>query len=242
MNRLHLILPIVLLSVPAGAQFGARQRLSGLIAPTPPQADTLQVEATHQESRSISGRASVHYDGTFEFSRLESGHYEFRLTTRTGNVLATTMASVPNHSEIRFDLPPSPRPQSPVSIQRLTHHPPRKAVKALRQASDAYNQGRHEEAAQRVESALAADPGFADAIHFRGVLALKAGDYPRALQDLRRAAILDDANPIFLANSAVAHYICRDPSEARRLALASLRLDPDQSAARLVLDKLGAQR
>ena len=135
MNRLHLILPIVLLSVPAGAQFGARQRLSGLIAPTPPQADTLQVEATHQESRSISGRASVHYDGTFEFSRLESGHYEFRLTTRTGNVLATTMASVPNHSEIRFDLPPSPRPQSPVSIHRLTHHPPRKAIKALRQAS-----------------------------------------------------------------------------------------------------------
>jgi tetratricopeptide (TPR) repeat protein len=237
-----LILPIVLLSAPAGAQFGARERLSGLIAPTPPRADTLQVEASNQETHFISARASVHYDGTFEFTHLESGHYEFRLTTQTGNVLASTMGSIPSQSEIRFELPPSPRPQGPVSIYRLTHHPPRKAVKALRQAADAFHQGRPEVAAQRVDSALAADPDFAVALHLRGVLALKAGDFPRALQDLRRAAILDNANPVFLANSAVALYICRDPSEARRLAQASLRLNPEQSTARMVLDKLGAQR
>lgn len=220
----------------------AHQRLPlpGVIAPAPGDAGRFTVEAADPGGRFVAARAAVHHDGSFEFSALDSGTYEFRLTTPSGSVVARTLGTVPGPGELRFDLPAAKAPAAPVSLYRLSHRVPGKALKAMRQAVKALGKGRTPESIQRLDAALAADPDFADALHLRGVLALQARDYPRAHACLVRAAALDDANPRLLANAAVILYLARKPAGAARLALAALRLDPDIETARIVLDKLRA--
>lgn len=215
-----------------------RSAIGGLITPVPQDANRYAVEAADPGGRFVAARAGVHFDGSFEFSALESGTYEFRLTAPGGSVVARTLGSVPGHGDVRFELPAAPATVAPVSLFRLNHRVPGKALKAMRQAVKAAGDGRAGEAVERLDAAIAADPDFVDALHLRGVLALQAKDYDRARACLVHAASLDTANPRLLADAAVIQYMARQPEEAARLARAALRLNPEIETARIVLQKL----
>lgn len=230
-----------LLATLLAAQEPARRLpVPGIVSPVPDAAERFMVEAADPGGRAVSARASVQHDGSFEFSALDSGTYEFRLTSPAGAVVARTFGSVPAGREVRFELPAAPAPPAPVSLYRLSHRVPAKALKAMRQAVKSLDHADTEKTIRHLETAIAADPEFADALHLRGILALRDKDYPRAHHCLVRAAALDGANPRILANAAVIRFIAREPEEAARLARAALRLDPRLETARIVLGKLQA--
>ncbi len=132
-----------------------------------------------------------------------------------------------------------PRPVAPsVSVYRLAHKVPSKARKAWSRAVDAAASGRPQEIVALLDEAIAHDAEFADALHMRGLFAFQSRDFPRAVELLDRAAKLDNANPVFLADAAVGQLSVRNPVAAERHARAALRLDPLQPRALAVLNNL----
>lgn len=126
----------------------------------------------------------------------------------------------------------------PVSLYRLSHKVPGKAKKAWRRAAAAASDGRPKESLAFLDEALAHDGDFADALHMRGLFAFQDKDFRRAATLLHRAATLDDANAAFLADAALSQLVVRNPVEAERYARAALRLNPEQSRALQVLNRL----
>ena len=125
-----------------------------------------------------------------------------------------------------------------VSVYRLSHKVPGKARKAWKRAAYAAVEGRPQDSVAALDEAIAQDADFADALHMRGLFAFQSKDFRRAAALLRRAAALDDANNVFLADAAVGQLAVRNPVDAERLARAALRLDPLQPRAREVLNHL----
>lgn len=123
------------------------------------------------------------------------------------------------------------RSAPPVSLYRLSHKVPGKAKKAWRRAAAAASDGRSNESLAFLDEALTHDGDFADALHMRGLFAFQDKDF-------RRAATLDDANAAFLADAALSQLVVRNPVEAERYARAALRLNPEQSRALQVLNRL----
>lgn len=131
------------------------------------------------------------------------------------------------------------RPKAPaVSLYRLSHKVPGKALKAWHRAGAAARRGSTQEAVGALDEAIAHDGDFADALHMRGVFAYAEKDFRNAAALLHRAATLDEANPMFLAEAAVGQLAIRNPVDAERFARAALRLNPEQPRARLVLNRL----
>lgn len=133
----------------------------------------------------------------------------------------------------------TPRPKAlAVSVYRLAHKVPSKARKAWNRAAHAAEKGRVLETVELLDEALTHDGDFADALHMRGLFAYQSKDFRRAAALLDRAATLDDANAAFLADAALAELTIRNPVGAERYARASLRLNPEQPRALLVLNHL----
>ena len=132
-----------------------------------------------------------------------------------------------------------PRPVAPsVSVHRLAHKVPSKARKAWNRAVDAAATGRPHQIVALLDEAIAQDAEFADALHMRGLFAFQSKDFSRAAELLDRAARLDNANPVFLADAAVGQLSVRNPVAAELHARAALRLNPLQPRALAVLNNL----
>ncbi|MEW6305859.1 MAG: tetratricopeptide repeat protein [Verrucomicrobiota bacterium] len=85
--------------------------------------------------------------------------------------------------------PNSPSPQFP-QLPR-----PSKTMEFLRQASDAYKQGRTREAVELTTKAVEANPKEVGTYHFRAQLYVALRDYDKALADYAAALVIQPASP-----------------------------------------------
>jgi tetratricopeptide (TPR) repeat protein len=178
----------------------------------------------------------VHTDGTIDSGILRAGIYEFRVIGQHGDTLAKSLWSVPSGRDLEIRLPDESVPAGgAVSTYRLSHKVPGKARKQFEKSEKAAKEGKTEAARNLLDEAIQADPEFADALHARGVIALKALDVPGARNLLVKAAELDDANADYRADAAVATYLSKATPQAEQLARSALRMDPENRKAHYVL-------
>ena len=229
---------LITLAVSLDARDGAaRYPLSGQIVARSAALDHLRVDAVSSESHPAEATAWVSSDGAFELRSLAAGTYVVRVTTRSGEVVATVTCSVPAAfpPQIEIQTAGASAPAGPVSVYRLSHRVPGKALKAWRKATAELKQGKPKSAAGYFDKAIEADPEFADALHMRGLYAVQTDDLAKARALLDKAAGLDNANPTFLADAAVAGYAANAFADAERYSRSALRLDPALKRAHYVL-------
>ncbi|MDX1420556.1 MAG: tetratricopeptide repeat protein [Rubricoccaceae bacterium] len=98
--------------------------------------------------------------------------------------------------------------------------------------------GQPAEAAPLFEAALARDPDAAPALGMLGAIRLSGGERAEAVRLLERAHRLAPTNTQFLYNLAGAYALTDRIEDARRAAQEVLRLDPDHTSARMLLQSL----
>jgi len=99
-----------------------------------------------------------------------------------------------------------------------------------------HQQGRGSEAAAIYDRILAAQPEHAGALHLKGVLAIQAGDFERAIELIEQSVAIDPSHGLALANLGVAYRSLNRFEEAIPLLRRALEIDPDSP---LVLANLG---
>lgn len=98
----------------------------------------------------------------------------------------------------------------------------------LSAAIECHRQGRLDEAARLYEAALAEDPGHADALHLRGLVALQQGDFQRAAELLARAVAARPDEASFHATLAEAYWALGQADRTVNAYRSALALQPDQ--------------
>lgn len=137
-------------------------------------------------------------DGSFQFRHLEQGRYEMQISNRTG-LLKREFVDTSGRTPMLFIRVDAPvvavsRPAgASISVARLQHKAPVKAVKFLRAGT-----------VEWLEKAVAIDPEFMEAHNDLGCLYVRSGDTARALQHLQRAVEIDPAAARAHTNLAIA--------------------------------------
>ena len=120
----------------------------------------LTVDLLDLRNRSI-GRAPVFANGSFEFRQVPAGEYNV-LVTFNGTVLLRTMISVRDLTafvNLRLQDQTAARPASEsISVRRLTHKVPRKALKEFNRAKKAERAGDAAQAIDHLANAVSIDP------------------------------------------------------------------------------------
>ena len=93
---------------------------------------------------------------------------------------------------------------------------------SCRTASDAYQQGRVQEAVAAFRECVAAVPGSPGVLSDYGAALAAAGAYDEALEQYARALALAPGHPAIRRNMALAYYKSGRPAEAARRPGASL--------------------
>ncbi len=114
---------------------------------------------------------------------------------------------------------------------------PAKARERLAAAQESFGKLKIEEAAQEVDGALRADPSFAQAFAMRAFIRLAQKDGDGAVEDARRAAVLDAQDAESFVALAMAHNSLREFQDAEDAAWRALSLRPDCWQGRLELAK-----
>ncbi len=183
--------------------------------------------------------AWVSGDGSFSFKRVPSGTYEYVMVNARGTELAHGLVQLPFMPELRIELEGhAAPPRGPVSLYQLRHKTNGKALKTLQRAFHLAQEKEYGQAMGLVEESLRLDPGFTQALHLKGLLLLQTREFIASRKVLTAAAGLDDGNPALLADTAIACLAADSPEEAERYARKSLRLNPEQGRAKLVLNAL----
>jgi tetratricopeptide (TPR) repeat protein len=202
------------------------------------------VEAT-VELRDLQGIrvASAVTDGTGNFqinSGAVPGEYVF-LVTRGYQVKYEQVLLAKPGLDLSLALPPAnvrPAPQRGryiVSAKQFAV--PAKARERLTAAQESFRKLRIDEAEQEIDSALRADPAFAQAFAMRAFIRLAQKDASGALEDARRAVSLDGEDAESFVALAMSCNALREFQEAEHAASLVLSLRPDSWQGRLELAK-----
>jgi len=237
MKRLPLALLVVSLLAPVLPGADKNFTLEGTVLARQRPLDHLQIQIVNPGNGMALATGLVRFDGDFELRDLPAGNYEARLVDQRREVLASRPVSIPSYSSVDFKLEEVglDRAGGAVSSYRLSHKVPNRARKSFEKSEKEFKAGRSEQALALLDAALAQDPEYADALHTRGLFHLKAKEYDAAIKDLDHASRLDDVNPRFLADSAVAHYAAGQADVAERNARQALRFDPNSAKAHYLL-------
>lgn len=184
-------------------------------------------------------RTPVQPGGEFEFRGAPAGPVLLRLVNSRGEAVHEQQFHTRNgFSPVIIRLPHGPRAErgeGTISLARLGHKPPSRAVKEFRRSVEARDKGRPEEAERRLRAAIAVDPAFLEAHNNLGTLLLERGRLGEAEAELRLASTLDPNSPIVLANLGVVLLHLGRVPEAENAARAAHRIDPSSIRAQYVL-------
>ena len=125
------------------------------------------VELTNPNNRSADYRAVVGSNGAFEVHSLLPGTYQVRII-RNDRVIHQVFVTANTHASlVQIELPESKASARPasgtVSIQRLSHKPPKDAVKEMKRAAKARQKGDVQKSLEHLEKAVEIDPKFVEA-------------------------------------------------------------------------------
>lgn len=195
------------------------------------------------ELRGISGavqneRASA-VDGAFTFHSVPAGSYRLVVTDRAGSVLATQiLVAEPNVRPVTVYVRPTKATEpasSSISVQRLAHKVPSRALKefdkALREASRAHE----DEAITHLVKAIEADPEYFEAHVNLGACWMRKQDFQQAAASFQKAVELDPASPIANGNLAAALISAGRAEDGEKAARRALGADPASAKIRYLL-------
>lgn len=140
--------------------------------------------------------------GPQSFEHIVDASYSGRPTNRHPQDRSIT-------ESIRPDPLLRPQPESSfvgeqISLGRLQHAPPPKALRQLVRAQEAFSEGRFDDGVKRLEQAIEIHPNFIEARNNLGVQYAKSGRWTEAAAQFERAAELDPAAPTPHLNLAMA--------------------------------------
>ncbi len=206
--------------------------------------DRLFVEVYELNRRTLVDRVPLLGDGRFEVAGVHSGNqYEVRVVRSGGErVQSEEVFLSASAFPVSIQLPESSvakHETGAVSMYRLRHQVPAKAMSEFKKAEQAWGAGKKEQSIGLLEHALKLDPGYVEAHNNLGTKYIAAGDMDRAAVEFREAIKLDP-------NAAFAHLnlaICllskpddRDAyREAEMHARKALQFDPASLTGRYLL-------
>ncbi len=184
-------------------------------------------------------------DGRLAVSGVRSGgKHEVRVVRQNGEQLQSENVAVNSLSfPIEIRLNPESAAKSgtsgPISIYRLQHRVPAKAISEFKKAEMAWKAGNTSESIGRLENILKLDPGYMEAHNNLGTKLLASGQRERAVQEFRKSIELDPTAAPGHLNLAICLLLdTKDRDNAREAethARKALQLDPASSSARYTL-------
>jgi len=208
-------------------------------------ADRLFVEVYEQQRKSMIDRVPIYGDGRFEVTGVHTGEqYELRVVKQNGEKIQSeditlNSPSMPVNIQLQVRIAVSKPNDGPVSLYRLRHQVPAKAMNEFRKAESDWRSGNYKESIARLEKALTLDPGYMEAHNNLGTKLLASGDVQRASEEFRKSIALDPNSAPGHLNLAVTLLINpKDKMEAREAeehARKALQMDPSSLSARYTL-------
>ncbi|MBN8733552.1 MAG: tetratricopeptide repeat protein [Acidobacteria bacterium] len=190
----------------------------------------LRVELTSRQNLNQTYFGDVRWDGTFEIRDVSEGVYEAQVTNQRGSVLKRTLFTVNTSGggpEVRLELPCAEKQAAGgVSLRRLTHKPPKSAVKALRRAGEAQVKGDLAAWEKHLREAVRLDPEFFEARNNLGAFLARANRTEEALNEFRAALEIDPRSAPVLNNLSASMLNLHQPREAEAFARKALAIDP----------------
>ncbi len=191
-----------------------------------------------QGSRSLA-EAYVDPSGSFQLSDIGKGQYVLVVRTHSGTVLHQEFVDVNrNTGELWIQLPKAEiaRPVSgTVSVARLAHKVPSKALKEFEKARKAADKGKSKDEILHLQRALEIDPDYMEAHNNLGSQYLRREEYGKAEAHFRKACELDPGASIPQTNLATVLLINKHSADAEIAARRAVSLDPSNSRARYTL-------
>ncbi|MEP7364118.1 MAG: tetratricopeptide repeat protein [Acidobacteriota bacterium] len=201
--------------------------------------DNLRVEINSRQNNNRSQTSDVRWDGGFEFREVPSGVYEAQVVNVQGGVIKRTLLTVDsmsNHQELRLDIPCAEKPVAgSVSIRRLSHTPPKDAVKALRKAAEAQQKGNVAQWEKYLRQAATLDPDYFEARNNFGAFLVRHQRPAEALSEFRAAMELDPRASAVLTNVSACLLGLDQMTEAEEYARRALAIDPASAQAHYLI-------
>ena len=175
------------------AQFhGGDGTLLGQISPLGALSPGTVVEISGQERSPSPLRVYPDGAGEFRFNGLTPGDYELRVTNHSGVVLYTApVAVLEGTTQISVRVPAgSGGPAGTVPVTALRHKPPAPARTAFGRAEREIDRGNYSQALPYLETAVSADPGYAEAYINLAACEGYLKHYDKALTHARRSVEL----------------------------------------------------
>lgn len=212
----------------AGAVSGAVVRLCAKSQDNSFQ--NLRVDLTSRQNLNHTYSGDVRWDGAFEIRDVAEGMYEAQVTNQFGGVLKRTLFTVNTSGggpEIRLELPCAEKQAGGnISLRRLAHKPPKKAVNALRKAGESQVKGDLVAWEKHLREAVKLDPEFFEARNNLGAFLARASRNEEALHEFRAALEIDPKSAPVLNNISAVLLNLRQPREAETFARKALAIDP----------------
>jgi Flp pilus assembly protein TadD len=132
-------------------------------------------------------------------------------------------------------------PKGNVSITRLRHRPPQKAIKFFLRGVKLATSGQWQNGVNEFERAAAIDPQFSEAYGNLGASLSAIGEFEQAIGHFRRAIEIDPATGAYHMNLAYALMRLDREKEAEPEARTAVSLEPANANAHYLLGVLFAQ-
>jgi tetratricopeptide (TPR) repeat protein len=203
-----------------------------------PVGAALRVELLSLTGQFWPARTDVQSGGDFAFGSVPAGDYRLRVLTLYGDIVYQGFVTVGNGDSVEIRLPRQKverPPSGSVSIQRLQHKVPGKAVKELKKAQEASDRQDFAKAIGHLQKAITLDPGFLEAHNNLGVCYLRLHQFDQALAEFQTASKLDPDDAAAGSNLGIVLLDLGRYSEAETVARQALKSDSSCQKARFVL-------
>lgn len=202
----------------------------------PSVASRLMVEIRDLSDSTLTQRAPVHPDGSFELREVKTGHYRVSVTDLQGDSLQDDVMQIQDGAPLVLRLAASRRevPASgTVSVAALQVSP--KAVKEFDRARKAAEAGDSNKVIESLERAVSISPQFKEAHNNLGASYVALKKYDQAETSFRKAVEIDPQYAAAWRNLSVAAFRLGRLEEAEDAARHMAALPGDASAANYML-------
>lgn len=196
------------------------------------------VELSNPSSGSADIRTQVNSSGSFELRGISAGSYRARVLKDDGVVYTTWVTIRTDGGPLNIEVPPAKgaRPASgTVSMHRLTHKVPKKAMKEMNRSVDARRKGDIENSLAHLQKAVEIDPEFTEAYVNLGARYMELKRFDDAQATLEKAVSIDPHCPEAHSNLALIYITKRMTKEAEASARRSVELNDGSPKAHFVL-------
>lgn len=187
-----------------------------------------------------SASAELMPTGSFEFFNVPAGSYELQVVDIYGNVLHQELVTVAPGTPfvaVRLDVQEKVRvPKAgTVSLRRLQHKVPVKAVKELKEAEKLEKKGDNQAVLEHLEKAVAIDPECFECLNNLGARFLRAKQFDKAIEQFQKALKIDGNDVMVQSNAAMALLLSEKPVDAERAARRAVDIDGTSTKSRYLL-------